>query len=153
MVRSVELPYPPVSPKYRCDMKSKAPIFPPPPRKVSNGRQKEDIPVVSSTTNEAPPQSVSDNLGPYNVPMSSGSPYHTHCVSHPPTIPHSKPTHNLTHPPPSHPSHPHTHKSQAHKTTTTSIHVPQPKGATIHIKPQTSYSDPVRKLLFESHSK
>ena len=34
--------------------------------------------------------------------MSYGSPYHTHCVSHPPTIPYSKfkPTHNLTHAPP-----------------------------------------------------
>ena len=154
VVRSVELPYPPVSPKYRRDMKSKAPIFPPPPREVDNGRQKPDIPVGSSTTNEAPPQSVSDNLGHCNVPTSSGSPYHAHYLPRPPTIhvPHSKPTHNLTHPPPSQPSHPHTHKSQAHKTAATSVHV-QPKGATIHVKPQTSYSDPVCKLLFESHSK
>ena len=115
MVKSVELPYPPVSPKYyHHDMKSK--VYLPPPREVGNGRQKEEAPVVSSTTNEAAPQSVSDNLGPRSVPTSSGSPYHTHCVPCPPTIPYSKPTHNLTHAPPSHPSHPHTHKSQPHKT-------------------------------------
>ena len=134
MVRSVELPYPPVSPKY--------------PREVSNGRQKEDILVISLT-----PQSVLDNLGPHYVPTSSGSPYHIHCVPRPLTIPHLKPTYNLTHPPPSQPSHLHTHKSQAHKTTAISVRVPQPKGATIHVKPQTSYSNPVRKLLFESHGK
>ena len=145
VARPVQLPYPPVSPKYCRDMKSKAPIHPPPPREVGNGRQRGDIPVVSSTTTDAPPQSVSGNLGPRNVPT---SPYHTHSVPRPPTIPQSKPTHNLTHPPP---AHPHTHKSQAHKTAAISVHVPQPKTATV--KPQTSYSSPVRKLLFESHSK
>ena len=151
VVKSVELPYPPVSPKYRRDMKSKAPIYPPPPREVGNGRQKGDAPTVSSTTNDPPPQSVSNNRGLRSVPTSSGSPYHAHCVPRPSSIPHSKPTHNLTHAPPSHPSHPHTHKSQPHKTATTSVHVPQPKGATV--KPPMSYSGPVRKLLFESHSK
>ncbi len=153
VVRSVKLPYPPVSPKYRRDMKSKVPIFPPPPREVGNGRQKAAAPVVSSTTYEAPPQSVVlDNLGPRNVPTSStGPPYHAHCVPRPaPTVPHSKPTHSAQ---PSQPSHPHTtHKSQAHKTAPISVHVPQPKKMTV--KPhQTSYSSPVRKLLFDSHSK
>ena len=145
VVKSVELPYPPVSPKYRRDMRSKVPIFPPPPRKVDSGHQKGDTPVVSSTTNEAPPQSISDNLGPRNV-----------SVPHPSTIPHSKPTHNLTHAPPSQPSQPSrphtTHKSQAHKTAPISVHVPQPKKTTVK-PPQTSYSSPVRKLLFDSHSK
>ena len=137
VVKSVELPYPPVSPKYRRDMRSKVPIFPPPPRKVSSGHQKGDTPVVSSTTNEAPPQSVSDNLGPRNVLM-----------PRPSTIPHSKPTHNLTHAPPSQPSHPHT----THKTAPISVPVPQPKKTTAK-PPQTSYSSPVRKLLFDSHGK
>ena len=143
MVKSVELPYPPVLPKYRRDMRSKVPIFPPPPRKVDSGHQKGDTPIVSSTTNEAPPQSISDNLGPRNVPM-----------PHPSTmIPHSKPTHNLIHAPPSQPSHHHaTHKSQAHKTAPISVHVPQPTKTTVK-PPQTLYSSPVRKLLFDSHSK
>ena len=83
--KSVELPYPPVSPKYRRDMKSKAPIYPPPPREVGNGRQKGDAPIVSSTTNDPPPQSVSDNRGLRSVPTSSGSPYHAHYVPRPPT--------------------------------------------------------------------
>ena len=151
VVKSVELPYPPVSPKYRRDMRSKVPIHPPLPREVGNGRQKGATPVV---TNEAPHQSVSDNLGPRSVPTpSSGSPYHAHCVPRPSTIPHSKPTHNLTCAPPSQPSHSHTtHKSQAHKTAPISVPVPQPKKSTV--KPhQTLYSSPVRKLLFESHSK
>ena len=144
VVKSVELPYPPVSPKYRRDMRSKVPIFPPPPRKVDSGHQKGDTPIVSSTTNEAPShaQSISDNLGPRNI-----------LVPRPSTIPHSKPTHNLTHAPSSQPSHHHTtHKSQAHKTAPISVHVPQPKKTTVR-PPQTSYSSPVRKLLFDSHSK
>ena len=142
MVKSVELPYPPVSPKYRRDMRSKVPIFPPPPRKVDSGHQKGDAPIVSSTTNEAHPQSISDNLGPRNVPM-----------PRPSTIPHSKPTHNLTHAPPSQPSHSHTtHKLQAHKTAPISVPVTQPK-KTIVKPPQTSYSSPIRKLLFDSHGK
>ena len=70
-------------------------------------------------------------------------------VPRPSTIPHSKPTH-LTCAPPSQPSH--HHKSQAHKTAHVSVHVPQPKKSTVR-PPQTSYSSPVRKLLFDSHSK
>ena len=143
VVKSVELPYPPVSPKYRRDMRSKVPIFPPPPRKVDGSHQKGDTPIVSSTTNEAPPQSISDNLGPHNVPMPRPSTM----------IPHFKPTHNLIHAPPSQPSHPHTtHQSRAHKTAPISVPISQPKKTTIK-PPQISYSSPVRKLLFDSHGK
>ena len=154
MAKPVELPYPPLSPKYRRDMRSKAPIYPPPPLEVGNGCQKGDIPVVTSTTNEVPPHSFSENLGPQSVPASSGSPYHAHCVPRPPNIPPSKPTHNLTHISLSHPSHPHKphhHQAsqQAHvKSAATSV--AQPRASA---KLQTSYSGPVRKLLFESHSK
>ena len=82
VAKPVELPYPPLSPKYRRDMRSNVPIYPPPPLEVGNGRQKVPAPVVSSTTNEAPSHSVSDNLGPRNVPASSGSPYHAHPTYH-----------------------------------------------------------------------
>ena len=69
-------------------MKSKAPIFPPPPKEVGNGHRNEPAPIVNAA--------VSDNVSPHSVPMSSGSPYHVHCVPRPPTIPHSKPTHNTS---------------------------------------------------------
>ena len=154
VTKPVELPYPPLSPKYRRDMRSKVPIYPPPPPEVGNGHQKTAVPVASSTTNEAPPRSVSDNLGPRSVPASSSSPYHAHCLPRPPNIPPSKPTHNLTHAPLSHPSH--IHKSHHHQASqqahvkSAATSVAQPRASA---KPQTLYSGPVRKLLFESHGK
>ena len=143
VANSVALPYPPTSPKYRRDMKSKVPIFPSPQREVHNdGVKMAASPTVHGGDEEAgQPQTASVDLGPRSVP-SSNSPYHAHCVPHPPPIPHSSHTHNLAQ---TRSSHPHTshHTSQPHTTTSAA----QP----VTTKP--SLSGPVRKLLFDSHTK
>ena len=133
MSESIELPFPSTSPKYRRDMKSKAPIFPSPQRMVGNGRQDGE----SRKHEEQVEQShlVSTNLSPRSVPSSS-SPYHAHCVPHPPHIPHSSHTHNLL------PSQHYTTHQSSHK---------GPTSNPMHIN--TKFSGPVRKLLFESNNK
>ena len=129
VAKSIKLPFPPTSPKYRRDMKSKAPIFPSPVAD-GNGRQ------PAKSTEEIRPKSVPDDPSPQVVPASS-SPYHTRCVPRPHPIPRSSHTHDLA---PSHSVHPHS-LQQSHTTQ-------QPIG----VKSST-LTGPVRKLLFESHSK
>ena len=133
--KSVELPFPPTSPKYRRDMKSKAPILPSPQPQVGNGRQ-------DSSSHEEP-LPVSDNVGPRSIPSSS-SPYHAQCVPHPPHIhvPRSVHTQNLL----SSPIGPHRSHQTLHKVHTTNTTQPVSANA-------SSFSGPVRKLLFESHTK
>ena len=142
VVKSVELPHSSVSPKCRRDMRT----IPP---EVGKGRQDKAAPSAAIHK----PRSVTGSLGPQSVRPPSDSLYQLH----PPTLPHSRPTHSVTHAPPSHPpySHHHTHKSrphhqsslqQAHKATGV-----QPKGPSGKL--QSEFSGPVRKLLFESHSK
>ena len=130
----IQLPFPPTSPKYRRDMKSKAPIFPSPKRQVGNGRQD------TSTDSEGVRtfQSVSTNLAPHIVP-SSQSPYHARCVPHPSAIPRSSHTHSLL---PSHTSHVHPHTTSQKNS-----------AAQLTSAKTSSFSGPVRKLFYDSHTK
>lgn len=84
---NVSLPFPPVSPKFRRDMKSRAPVTPPPPRPTKDECIQVNVDIVdpsqTSQTSSPPMENVHSNALPQkhsrHVPATS-SPYHSQCV-------------------------------------------------------------------------
>ena len=75
----VILPYPPLSPKYRRDMKSSAPISPA-PKSTKDECVQVEVDFSQSSASSSPPVGASPTpKQPQSVPASS-SPYHTQCV-------------------------------------------------------------------------